>query len=158
MSFCLPFLWGRRSKAKQRPKSSSQTSPVQPLPSGPESPSPAVQQHGGTDISASIPNVSSGPRVQPSDAGQSLVPVAVASTQEQAIPAAPSSSVAENVYSGAKVIFRIAAGAAELNPVAKAVVAGLTEILKVVDVSFQHLIALAIYSVTKPHIDCPDRT
>lgn len=134
-----------RDKTQARSESSNQTSLLHSLFSSRGSRSPAARQNGGTSSGTPAPVASSGPQVQ------SANPVAELGTQEPDVSAGSSGRTAtQYAKDAARLAFRVGAGAAEVFPPAKAVVAGLTEILKLIDVSFERLPSLHTESLTLP--------
>lgn len=118
---------------------SSQSLSAQSLSPSLGSPSPVTPQHGGISSATAVP-IAGGS----SNTGRlSGSPVA-----------ATTPSRARRVYEMVKAGFRVGSAAAEVFPPAKAVVAGLTEILKLIDVSFHYAHSP---TVTNSRIYCVDQ-
>lgn len=125
-----------RGRAQAHPESPNQPSLLRSLFSSRGSRSPATRHDGRTSPNTPAPVTSSGPHVQSSESGDFPDTVVGLDMQEPDAPARSSNGVAaQYAKDAAKLAIRVGGGAAEVFPPAKAVITGLTEILKLIDVS-----------------------
>lgn len=131
------FLKKDRGRAQAHPESPSRPSLIRSLFFSRGSRSPAAQHDGRTSPNTTTAPVTSiGPHVQSPESGNFPDATVGLGMGEPDTPARSSKEVtAQWAKDAARLAIRVGGGAAEVFPPAKAVITGLTEILKLIDVS-----------------------